>query len=127
MREHKATKIKEIPLSSPDISEADIQAVVDVLRTPQLSLGPKLVEFEEKCAAEAGVRYGVAVNSGTSALHLIIRAMGIGPGDEVITTPFSFVASTNCFLFEGAQPVFVDIEPETYNIDVSKIEAAITL
>jgi len=115
-----------IPLSSPDVGEEEIRAVVEVMRTPQLSLGPKLPEFEEKVADVAGVSHAVAVNSGTSALHLIVKAMGIGPGYEVITTPFSFVASANCMLFEGATPVFVDIEPQTLNIDVTKIEAAIT-
>ncbi|MDP6381043.1 MAG: DegT/DnrJ/EryC1/StrS family aminotransferase [Phycisphaerae bacterium] len=117
---------RTIPLSSPDISEADIDAVVEVLRTPNLSLGPKLPEFESKFALFMGSRHAVAVNSGTSALHLCIRAMGIGPGDEVITSPFSFIASANCILFEGARPVFVDIDKATWNIDVSLIEAAIT-
>ncbi len=118
--------MKSIPLARPDIGPKEIQYVTDVLRTPYLSLGPKLPEFEEKLAAYAGVSYGIAVNSGTSALHLMVKAMGIGAGDEVITTPFSFVASSNCMLFEGAKPVFVDIDPKTCNIDVSKIERAIT-
>jgi len=116
----------EIPLARPDITEREIEAVVEVLRTPNLSLGPKLKEFEEKMAEYAGVRHAVAVNSGTSALHLIIKALGIGEGDEVITTPFSFIASANCILFERARPVFVDIDPKTLNIDASKIEEAIT-
>ena len=118
--------MNKIPLSRPDVGQAEIDAVVEVLRTPNLSLGPKLPEFEAKAAACAGTQYGIAVNSGTSALHLIIKAMGIGPGDEVITTPFSFVASSNSIIFEGAKPVFVDIDPISLNIDVSKIEAAIT-
>lgn len=116
----------EIPLARPDITEHEIQAVVSVLRTPQLSLGPKLQEFEQKIASYAGVRYAVAVNSGTSALHLIIRALEIKEGDEVITTPFSFVASSNCLLFERVRPVFVDIDPQTLNIDVRQIEPKIT-
>jgi len=116
----------QINLSSPDINQADIDAVVAVLKTPNLSLGPKLPEFEEKLAAYVGTRHAVAVNSGTSALHCIIRALGIKDGDEVITTPFSFVASSNCVLFERARPVFVDIDPVTYNIDAGRIEAAIT-
>lgn len=116
----------EIPLARPDITEHEIQAVVNVLRTPYLSLGPKLREFEQKIAAYAGVRYAVAVNSGTSALHVIVRALGLKEGDEVITTPFSFVASSNCLLFERVTPVFVDIDPKTLNIDVSKIEERIT-
>ncbi len=115
-----------ITLSAPDISQADIDAVVSVLKTPNLSLGPKLPEFEEKIAAVVGRKHAVAVNSGTSSLHLSIRGLGIGPGDEVITSAFSFIASSNCILFEGASPVFVDIDAQDYNIDVSKIEAAIT-
>ena len=115
-----------IPLSSPDITESDIEAVVNVLKTPRLSLGPKLVEFEEKMAEYIGVDYAVAVNSGTSALHLIVRALDIKDGDEVITTSFSFIASANCILFERAKPVFVDIDSLTLNIDVSRIEEQIT-
>lgn len=116
----------KIPLARPDITEREIEAVVAVLRTPRLSLGPKLEEFEGKLAQYAGVRHAVAVNSGTSALHLIVKALGICEGDEVITTPFSFIASANCVLFERATPVFVDIDSKTLNIDVSKIEDAIT-
>jgi len=115
-----------IPLARPDITEKEIEAVVAVLRTPHLALGPKLKEFEDAIAEYSGVRYVVAVNSGTSALHLIIRALGIGAGDEVITTPFSFISSSNCILFERAKPVFVDIEPKTLNIDPERIEEAIT-
>ncbi|ADG05628.1 DegT/DnrJ/EryC1/StrS family aminotransferase [Kyrpidia tusciae] len=117
---------KTVPLARPDVGEEEIDAVVSVLRTPILSIGPKIEEFEERCAAVAGRRYGVAVNSGTSALHLIVRGLGIGQGDEVITTPFSFVASSNVLLYERAKPVFVDIDPLTYNIDIDWIEAAIT-
>lgn len=116
----------KIGLSSPDISQAEIDAVVNVMKTPQLSLGPKLVEFENAFADYAGRRFAVAVNSGTSGLHLCMLALGIGPGDEVITTPFSFIATANCILMVDAKPVFVDIDPETYNIDVGKIEAKIT-
>jgi len=115
-----------IPLARPDIAEREIEAVVEVLKTSHLALGPKLKEFEDAIAAYAGVRYAVAVNSGTSALHLIIRALGIGPGDEVITTPFSFIASSNCILYEKGKPVFVDIDPKTLNIDPERIEEAIT-
>src|SRR3989344_7107348 len=96
-----------IPLSKPDITDAEKNAVMVVLGTSKLSLGPKLEEFEKVMAGFVGVKYAVAVNSGTSALHLIIRALGIGAGDEVITTPFSFIASANCILYEGARPVFV--------------------
>jgi perosamine synthetase len=116
----------KIPLARPDITEAEIEAVVEVLKTSYLALGPKLKEFEGVIAEYAGIRYAVAVNSGTSALHLIIRALGIGEGDEVITTPFSFISSANCILYERARPVFVDIEPKTLNIDPELIEAAIT-
>ncbi len=114
-----------IPLSRPDVDEQDIQSVVEVLKTPYLSIGPKLVEFESKIANYVGRKFAVGVNSGTSALHLIIRSLGIGGGDEVITTPFSFVASANCILFEGARPVFVDIEEETLNINPELIGQAI--
>jgi len=117
---------ERVPLSRPDISPADIDAVAAVLKTPNLSLGPKLREFENALAGYVGMRHGVAVNSGTSALHLVVRALGLGPGDEMITSPFTFVATANCALFEGARPVFVDIDPETWNLDVGKLEAAIT-
>jgi perosamine synthetase len=116
----------EIPLSRPDISESDIQAVVDVLRTPHLSLGPKLREFEAAFCAYTGARFATAVSSGTAALHLAVNALGIGPGDEVITSPFSFVASANCVLFERAVPVFVDIDPRTFNLNPDLIERRIT-
>jgi perosamine synthetase len=119
-------KKREIPLSSPFIQQDDIKAVVDVLKTRWLSLGPKVPEFEKKFAEFIGAKYAVVVNSGTSALHLAVKSLGMGPGDEVIVTPFSFVASANCVLFEGAAPVFVDVEPETFNIDPKKIEEKIT-
>ncbi len=115
-----------IPLSMPDITQKEIDAVVDVLHTPTLSIGPKVVEFEKLCAKVAGRRHGIAVSSGTSGLHAMMVAAGIGPGDEVITTPFSFVASTNCILMVGATPKFVDIDPKTLNLDVAKVAAAIT-
>jgi perosamine synthetase len=115
-----------IPLSKPDITDVEKRAVLEVLDTSQLSLGRKYLEFEKLVAQFADVKYAVAVNSGTSGLHLIIKALGIGKGDEVITTPFSFIASANCILFESAKPVFVDINNDTFNIDVSKIEEKIT-
>jgi perosamine synthetase len=115
-----------VPLSRPDISKADIAAVVRVLKSPRLSLGPKLVEFEKAFARYMGLAHAVAVNSGTSALHLVVRALELGPGREMITSPFTFVATSNCALFEGARPVFVDIDEETWNMDAAKIEAAIT-
>jgi perosamine synthetase len=115
-----------IPLARPSIEETDITAVLEVLSTPTLSMGPKVRAFERAVAEHAGVAEGVAVNSGTSGLHLCLAALGVGPGDEVITTPFSFVASANCALYQGATPVFVDIDPQTLTIDPHRIEAAIT-
>lgn len=115
-----------IPLSRPDISEDDIAAVVEVLRGPQLSLGSRLPAFEKSVAAQVGVAHAVGVNSGTSALHLCMRALDIQDGDEVITTPFSFVASANCILFERAVPRFVDVLPDTLCINPALVEAAIT-
>ncbi|MBA7649340.1 GDP-perosamine synthase [subsurface metagenome] len=112
----------QIPLSSPDIIEKDIEAVVGVMKTRFLSNGTKVVEFEKRIGSFSGTKYAVAVNSGTSALHLIIKGMGIGEGDVVITTPFSFIASSNCILFERARPLFVDIEKETLNLDANKVE-----
>lgn len=114
------------PLSRPDISPADIRAVTEVLESPALALGPKLDAFESAFAEYVGTTYAVAVNSGTSALHLCLRALDIGEGDEVITTPFSFVASANCALFERAVPRFVDIDPVTLNMDAAGIEHAVT-
>lgn len=115
-----------IPLSRPDLTESDKQAVRAVLDSDSLSLGPKLKEFEEKMAAYAGTKYAIACNSGTSGLHMIVAALGITDGDEVITTPFSFISSSNCMLFERAKPVFVDIDEKTYNMDITQIEAKIT-
>ncbi len=115
-----------IPLSQPDIDERDIDAVAATLRTPRLSFGPKLEEFERAIAAYVGVRHAVAVNSGTSGLHLCVRALGWGAGDEVVTTPFSFVASANVLLMEGVRPVFVDVEEDTLNIDPNRVAEALT-
>lgn len=116
----------EIPLSSPDIEEWEIERVAEVLRSGRLSLGPQMMEFERAFSTYIGVAHGVAVNSGTSGLHLAIRALNIGEDDEVITAPFSFIAPANAILYERAVPVFVDIDPVTFNIDAEKIEAAIT-
>ena len=115
-----------IRLSSPDVGTDEVEAVLEVFRNGRIALGPKLFEFERAVADYTGCAYGVAVNSGTSALHIIVRSLGIGDGDEVITTPFSFIASANCILFERAIPRFVDIEPDTLNIDCSLIDSAIT-
>ena len=116
----------KIPLSQPDITEAEIEAVTAVLRTPRLSLGPKLEEFEHAIAAYVGVPHAVGVNSGTSGLHLCIRSLGIGEGDEVIVPSFTFIAAANTIRYERARPVFVDIDPHTLNLNPDKIEAAIT-
>ena len=115
-----------IPLSSPDITEEEIHAVVEVLRTRHLSLGPKGPEFEECFRRELGVDHAVAMSSGTAALHCCLSALGIGPGDEVVTTPFSFIASSNVIKMVGAKPVFADIESTALNMDVAKAEAVIT-
>ncbi|HEY7118791.1 MAG TPA: DegT/DnrJ/EryC1/StrS family aminotransferase [Tepidisphaeraceae bacterium] len=115
-----------IPLSRPDITQREIDAVVDVLHTDTLSIGPKAVEFETLCANLVGRRHGIAVSSGTAGLHCAMLAANIREGDEVVTTPFSFVASANCALFAGARPVFVDVDPVTLNLDLDKVAAAIT-
>ena len=115
-----------VHLSRPDITEAEIQAVCDVLRSPNLSLGPKLDEFEEAFCQYIGRRRAVAVNSGTSGLFLCMKALEIGPGDEVITTPFTFIASMTTIMMAGATPVFVDIDPVSLNMDPERIESAIT-
>ncbi len=115
-----------IPLSKPYIDNSDRKAVDAVLRTDTLSLGPKLVEFENNFAKYIGVQGSCAVSSGTAGLHLAVKALGIGKGDEVITSPFSFIASSNCLLYEGAKPVFIDIDETTFNMESKKIESAIT-
>jgi len=114
----------KIPMSSPQLNDDDLQAVRNVLDTRYLALGPRLKRFEELVAEAAGCRFGVGVNSGTSGLHLAVIAAGIGEGDLVITTPFSFIASSNCILFERAIPIFVDIDPISYNIDPHLVQAA---
>jgi perosamine synthetase len=116
----------KIPLSQPDITEAEIEAVASVLRSSRLSLGPKLEEFEQAMAAYIGVAHGVGVSSGTSGLHLCIRGLGIGEGDEVIVPSFTFVAAANAVRYERARPVFVDVDAVTLNLDPAKIEEAIT-
>jgi perosamine synthetase len=115
-----------IPLSRPDITQVEIDAVLEVLHGSTLSIGPRLDEFERACAKLCGRKHGIGVSSGTAGLHCAMLAAGIGSGDEIITTPFSFVASANCCLFVDAKPVFVDIDPKTLNIDVSKVAAAMT-
>jgi dTDP-4-amino-4,6-dideoxygalactose transaminase len=107
----------KIPMSSPDLTDADRQAVIDVINTPNLSMGQRILDFEQAFCEQTGLKHAIGVNSGTAGLHLCVRAAGIGSGDLVITTPFSFVASSNVLLFENAVPVFVDIDPRTGNID----------
>ncbi len=107
----------KIPMSSPDLTDADRQAVIDVINTPNLSMGQRILDFEQAFCDQTGLKHAIGVNSGTAGLHLCVRAAGIGPGDLVITTPFSFVASSNVLLFENAVPLFVDIDPRTGNID----------
>jgi perosamine synthetase len=116
----------DVAMSAPDIDDSDEAAVLDALRSGVLGLGPYAERFERAAAEVAGVEHGVAVSSGTAALHLIVKSLGIGPGDEVIVPSFTFAASVNAFLFEGARPVFVDIEQDTYNIDPGDIEHRIT-
>lgn len=115
-----------IPYGRQYIDEDDIQAVEEVLRSDYLTTGPKIAEFEKVIADYVGARYAVAVSNGTAALHVACLAAGIGPGDEVITTPITFAASANCVLYCGGTPVFADIDPDTYNIDPEDVERKIT-
>src|SRR5260370_25588994 len=118
--------LRTIPIAAPQIGDEEKQAVIAVLESGQLAQGPVVEAFEREFAAWCGVGHAVAVNSGTAALHLLMLAHGVKEGDEVITSPFTFVSSANAALFVGARPVFVDIEPETYCLDPAKVEAAIT-
>jgi perosamine synthetase len=115
-----------IPLSAPDITQREIDAVSEVMQSGTLSIGPKVELFEKACARVAGRQHGVAVSSGTAGLHCAMIAAGIGDGDEIITTPFSFVASANCILYVNATPKFVDIDPKHLNLDVDKLASALT-
>jgi len=115
-----------IPLASPDITDAEVDAVCAVLRTRFLSQGPRLLEFENGLASYVGTQRAKAVSSGTAGLHLAVRALGLGPGDEVVTTPFSFVASANALLYEGVRPVFADVDPVGLNLDPERVAAALT-
>jgi len=120
------TGVRAIPLSSPYVDERDEELVLEVLRSGRLSLGPSIDRFEELFAERVGAPYAAAVSSGTSGLHLLAAIAGFGPGDEVITSPYSFVASANCFIYEGATPVFADVDARTMNLDPAAVEAAIT-
>jgi len=117
---------RKIPLSSPYLDERDEELVLEVLRSGRLSLGPAIDRFERAFADKVGVPYAAAVSSGTSGLHLLAVLAGLGDGDEVITSPYSFVASANCFIYEGATPVFADVDARTMNLDPAAVEAAIT-
>jgi perosamine synthetase len=119
-------RTETIPLARPVLGEAEERAVIEVLRSGQLSLGPRLAEFERLFAAQVGAPHACAVSSGTAGLHLALRAVGVGEGDEVVTSPLSFVASANAALYERARPVFADIDPVTLNLDPEAAAAAVT-
>jgi perosamine synthetase len=121
-----STATQRINLSAPWIDERDEELVLEVLRSGWLSLGPTGPRFEQLLADAVGAPYCAAVSSGTAGLHLCMRLAEVGPGDEVITSPYSFVASANCAIYEGATPVFADIDPHTYNLDPAAVAAAIT-
>ena len=116
----------KISIANPIIGEEEIEEVLKVLKSGMIAQGPKVEEFEKEFAKWTGAKYAIATNSGTSALHVALLACGIGKGDEVITTPFTFIATGNSIVYTGAKPVFADIDPETYNIDPSSIEKHIT-
>ena len=118
--------LRQIPLSSPYVDERDEELVLEVLRSGRLSLGPTIDRFEERFAACVGAPYAAAVSSGTAGLHLLCRLAGLGEGDEAITSPYSFVASANCAIYEGAVPVFADVDERTMNLSPAAVEAAIT-
>ncbi|MGQ9826491.1 MAG: DegT/DnrJ/EryC1/StrS family aminotransferase [Roseiflexus sp.] len=115
-----------VPMSSPDITDAEREVVMRVLHTPVLSIGPYVQQFEQRLSAFVGARYGIAVNSGTSGLHLSVIAAGIAEYELVVTTPFSFIASANCILYERGIPIFVDVDPLTGNIDPEQVHAAVS-
>jgi len=118
--------VREIPLSRPWLDEREEELVLEVLRSGRLSLGPWIDRFEEQIAERVGAPYAAALSSGTAGLHLLCKIAGLGTGDEVITSPLSFVSSANCFILEGATPVFADVDPVTLNLDPTTVEAAIT-
>ena len=111
----------QIPYGRQTIDESDIQAVIDVLKSDYLTTGPQIAEFEKIVSDKIGAEYAVAISNGTAALHAACYAAGIGPGDEVITTPLTFAASAKCVLFCGGTPVFADVDEATYNIDPIEI------
>jgi perosamine synthetase len=117
---------RSIPLSSPWLDEREEELALEVLRSGRLSLGPTIDRFEELFAERVQAPYAAAVSSGTAGLHLLCRLAGLGPGDEAITSPYPFVASANCAVYEGATPVFADVDERTMNLDPAAVEAAIT-
>jgi len=117
---------QSVPLSGPYLGEREEELVLEVLRSGRLSLGPAIDRFEELLAERVGAPYAAAVSSGTTGLHLLCIAAGLGPGDEVITSPYSFAASANCFVYEGGIPVFADVDRRTLNLDPAAVEAAVT-
>lgn len=117
---------RRVPLARPWVDEREQELVLEVLRSGRLSLGPTIDRFEELVAERCGAPYAAAVSSGTAGLHLLVRIAGVEPGDEVITSTLSFAASANCFLYEGATPVFADVDPQTWNLYPAAVEAAIT-
>ena len=117
---------RRVPLSLPWLDDREEKLVLDVLRSGRLSLGPTIDAFEDALAERVGAPYAVAVSSGTAGLHLLCISAGVGPGDEVITSPYSFVASANCAIYQGATPVFADVDPRTLNLDPAAVEAAVT-
>jgi perosamine synthetase len=119
-------EVRAVPLSGPYLDEREEELVLEVMRTGRLSLGPTVDRFEELFAAKVGAPYAAAVSSGTAGLHLLCVTAGIEAGDEVITSPYSFAASANCFVYEGAVPVFADVDRSTWNLDPSAVEAAVT-
>ena len=121
-----STATRQVGLSAPWIDERDEELVLETLRSGRLSLGPAGPRFEELLAEAVGARYCAAVSSGTAGLHLCMRLAGVEAGDEVITSPYSFVASANCAIYEGAKPVFAEIDPRTFNLDPAAVAAAIT-
>jgi len=121
-----STGLREIPLARPYLDEREEELVLEVLRSGRLSLGPTIDRFEELLAERVGAPYVAAVSSGTAGLHMLAHIAGVGPGDEVVTSPISFASSANCFIFEGGVPVFADVDPRTLNLDPSALEAAIT-
>lgn len=120
------TRDKPLPFAQPSIGEDEISAVVEVLRSGWLTTGPNTIEFESQFKSYVGARHAVAVNSCTGALHISLAALDIGPGDEVITTPFTFASTGNAILYQGSRPVLVDIESDTFNISPEQIESAVT-